>query len=119
MKRTYSALLTLLALAASPAIAQDKIVSLSPASATTLDLYEQPAASDAARQVNVAEAGLPLPIQAKQAGYYQVSIGGKDYWVRGAKVRVSRDTTASCGGVAQASAALTAATPGAGKDACK
>ncbi len=34
MKRTYSALLTLLALAASPAIAQDKIVSLSPASAT-------------------------------------------------------------------------------------
>ena len=119
MKRTSFALLTLFALAASPAFAQDKIVSLSPASATMLDLYEQPAATDAARQVSVAEAGLPLTIQAKQAGYYQVAIGGKEYWVRGAKVRVSRDTTASCGGVAQASAALTAATPGAGKDACK
>lgn len=119
MKPTSRMLLTLLALAASPAMAQDKVVSLSPASTTVLDLYEQPAATDAARQISVAEAGLPLLIQARQAGFYQVLIGGKDYWVRGSRVRVSRDTTASCGTVAQGSGGLTAATPGAGKDACK
>ena len=119
MKRFSSMLFGLLALAASSAIAQDKVVSLSPANASVLDLYEQPAAPEAARQISVAEAGLPLPIQARQAGFYQVAIGGKDYWVRGSKVRVSRDTTASCGTVALGSGGLTAATPGAGKDACK
>ena len=51
MKRTSRMLLTLLALATSPAIAQDKVVSLSPASTAVLDLYEQPAATEAARQI--------------------------------------------------------------------
>lgn len=119
MKRISYMLFTLLALAASLAVAQDQVISPSPANAAMLDLYEQPAATEAARQISVAEAGLPLPIQAKQAGFYQVAIGGKDYWVRGSKVRVSRDATASCGAVAQGSSGLTAATPGAGKDACK
>lgn len=119
MKRISRMLVGALALAASSAMAQDQVVSLSPANAAVLDLYEQPSAPEAARQIGVAEAGLPLPIQAKQAGFYQVLIGGKDYWVRGSKVRVSRDTTASCGTVAQGSSGLTAATPGAGKDACK
>lgn len=119
MKRLSAMLLSLLAVAASSATAQDKVVSPSPANATVLDLYEQPTAPEATRQIAIAEAGLPLPIQARQGGFYQVMIGGKDYWVRGSKVRVSRDTTASCGTVAQGSGGLTAATPGAGKDACK
>jgi hypothetical protein len=119
MKHMPALLLSLLALTALPGMAQDKIVSPSPATITTLDLYEQPAAAEPTRQVSVSEAGLPLPIQARQAGFYQVHIAGKDYWLKGAKVRVSRDTTASCGSVAQASSTLTAATPGAGKDACK
>ena len=119
MKRMSIILNGLFALAASSAMAQDRIVSLSPANSATLDLYEQPGATEAVRQVSVQEAGLPLSIQSKQPNYYQVQIGGKEYWVRGAKVRVSRDTTASCGTVAQASSIQTAATPGAGKDACK
>lgn len=119
MKHTPALLFSLLALTDLPVMAQDRIVSPSPANSATLDLYEQPAAAEPARQVSVSEAGLPLPIQARQAGFYQVQVAGKDYWVKGAKVRVSRDTTASCGTVAQGSSTLTAATPGAGKDACK
>lgn len=119
MKRLSPVLFILLALAASSAMAQDKVVGPSPANAAMLDLYEQPATGDAARQISVAEAGLPLPIQARQGGFYQVLVGGKEYWVRGSKVRVSRDTTAGCGTVALSSGGLTAATPGAGKDACK
>jgi hypothetical protein len=112
-------LFSLIALTALPGIAQDRIVSTSPATSATLDLYEQPAAAEPARQVSVSEAGLPLTIRDKQAGFYQVQVAGKDYWVKGAKVRVSRETTATCGAVAQGSSILTAATPGAGKDACK
>ena len=119
MKPLSPVLLTLLALAAPSAMAQDKVVGPSPANAAMLDLYEQPANGDAARQISVAEAGLPLPIQARQGGFYQVLVGGKEYWVRGSRVRVSRDTTAGCGTVAQGFGEQTAATPGAGKNACK
>lgn len=119
MNHMPALLFSLLALTALPGTAQDMIVSPSPATSATLDLYEQPAATEPARQVSVSDAGLPLPIQARQAGFYRVQVGGKDYWVKGAKVRVSRETTASCGTVAQGSSTLTAATPGAGKDACK
>jgi hypothetical protein len=79
---------------------------------------EQPGAAEPVRQIKVSEAGLPLAIQSKQPGFYQVVIGGKNYWLRGARVRISRDTTANCGTVALASSQQTAATPGAGKDAC-
>lgn len=119
MKHMPTLLFSLLALTALPGMAQDRIVSPSPATSTMLDLYEQPAAAEPARQVSISEAGLPLPIQARQAGFYQVQIAGRDYWLKGSKVRVSRDTTATCGTVAQGSSTLTAATPGAGKDACK
>lgn len=119
MKHMPTLLFSLLSLIALPAVAQDRIVGASPATSATLDLYEQPLAAEPLRQVSVSEAGLPLPIQARQAGFYQVQIGGKEVWIKGAKVRVSRDTTASCGTVAQSSSVLTAATPGAGKDACR
>lgn len=118
MKLISPMLFTLLALSI-PAMAQDRIIEPSPGSSPTLDLYEQPGAAQAVRQINVSEAGLPLIILSKQTGFYKVLIGGKDYWVRGAKVRISRDTSANCGAVALASSELTAATPGAGKNACK
>lgn len=112
-------LVALLALSAPAAFAQEQIVAPSPASSVSLDLYDQAGAAQAVRQINVSEAGLPLAVQARQSGFYKVNIGGTDYWVRSAKVRVSRDTTANCGAIAQSASALTAATPGAGKDACK
>ncbi|PIL45942.1 hypothetical protein CR105_07800 [Massilia eurypsychrophila] len=107
-----------LALAIPAAVAQDRIVAASPGSSLTLDLYESPAAAQPVKTINVTEAGLPLAIQSKQPGFYQVAIAGKDYWVRGAKVRISRDTSANCGPIALASGQPTAATPGAGKNAC-
>lgn len=119
MKHIPALLFSLLGLTGLPAVAQDRVVSPSPANSATLDLYEQPAAAEPVRQVQVSEAGLPWPILARQASFYQVQIGEKAYWVKGAKVRVSRDATASCGMVSQGSSTLTAATPGAGKDACK
>lgn len=90
MKHMPALLSSLLALTDLPVMAQNRIVSPSPANSATLDLYEQPAAAEPAGQVTVSEAGLPLPIQARQAGFYQVHIAGKDYWVKGAKARVSR-----------------------------
>lgn len=119
MKFLAPIFLTLATLATSAAMAQEKVVGTSPASSTTLDLYDKPGATEAISQINVIDAGMPLLIQSKQDGFYKVAIGGKEYWVRSAKVRISRDATASCGVVARASTGLTAATPGAGKDACK
>lgn len=119
MKLISPMFFTLLALTIPAAMAQDTVIGPSPGSSVTLDLYEQPSAAQPIRQINVSEAGLPLTIQSKQTGFYKVVIGGKDYWVRGSNVRISRDTTANCGAVALASSELTAATPGAGKDACK
>ncbi|WP_194723854.1 hypothetical protein [Noviherbaspirillum malthae] len=120
MKVTSPVIFALLAAVIPATFAQDKVVAPSPATSATIDLYEQPDAAHPARQINVGQAGLPWIIQSKQTGFYQVIIDGKDYWVRGSKVRISRDTTANCGAVAvAATTGLTAATPGAGKDACK
>lgn len=119
MKYKAPVLLTLLALTLTAAVAQDKVVGPSSASSGTIELYEKPDMAQPAGHISIAEAGLPLPIQARSTGFYQVVIGGKEYWVRGAKVRISRDTTATCGTVAIAGSELTAATPGAGKNACK
>lgn len=105
--------------AATSALAQDRIIAPTPASSATLDLYDRPDMSRLVRKINVGEAGLPLAVQAKEAGFYKVDIGGQAYWLRSAKVRVNRDTTASCGALAMGSSGPTASTPGAGKDACK
>ena len=119
MKLASPVLLTLLALSAPLAMAQEKIIGPSPGTSVSMDLYDQAGATQVARQINVSDAGLPLTVQDKQAGFYKVNIGGTDYWLRSAKVRISRDTTANCGAVALASSELTDATPGAGKNACK
>ena len=112
-------LTALLAFFVSAGIAQDKIIAPSPSNRANLELYDQPSAAQAVRQINVAEAGFPLNILDAKTGFYKVTIGGQDYWLRGLQVRISRDTNAGCGIAALAKMGATIATPGAGKDACK
>jgi len=119
MKFRVPLLMALLALPVSAVLAQGKVVAPSPSTLISLDLYDQPGAAVAGRQVSVAEAGLPLVIQSTKTGYHQVAIGGQNYWLRGLQVRISRDSTASCATASQAPMNGTIATPGAGKDACK
>lgn len=112
-------LLLCIAFSGGAALGQQAIVALSPESSTSVDLYQAPDASQQPRQIKVAEAGLPLPVQARQGGFLKVDIGGQPYWIRSAKVRVSRSSTANCGALATlASRGQTASTPGASDDAC-
>lgn len=119
MKFHVPLLIALLALPVSAAFAQGKVIAPSPSTLASLDLYDQPGAAVAVRQISVAEAGLPLAIQSTKTGFHQVAIGGQNYWLRGMQVRISRDSTASCGTASQSAMNATIATPGAGKDACK
>ena len=119
MKLHASLLIALLALPVSAALAQGKVIAPSPSTLASLDLYDQPGAAAAVRQVSVSDAGLPLVIQSTKTGYHQVAIGGQNYWLRGLQVRISRDSTASCGTSSQAALNGTIATPGAGTNACK
>lgn len=119
MKFYTTLIITLLALPVSAALAQSKVIAPSPSTLAILDLYDQPGAAVAVRQVSIGEAGLPLVIQSTKTGFHQVAIGGQNYWLRGLQVRISRDSTASCGTTSQAALNGTIATPGAGKDACK
>ena len=119
MKFRVPLLMALLALPVCAALAQGKVIAPSPSTLSTLDLYDQPGAAVAVRQVSVSEAGLPLAIQSTKTGYHQVAIGGQNYWLRGMQVRISRESTASCGADLHAPKNGTIATPGAGKDACK
>ena len=112
-------LLTCLALFGGTALAQQMIVAPSPESNTSIYLYQAPDASLQPRQIKVAEAGLPLQVQARQGGFLKVDIGGQPYWIRSAKVRVSRSSTANCGALATlAPRGQTASTPGASDDVC-
>ena len=111
-------LMGLSGLLASVVMAQDKVIAPSPSTSTSLDLYDQPGATQPVRRIAIGEAGLPLAIQASKTGYHQVLIGGQAYWLRGLQVRISRDSAAGCGTAAHSSSSLTIATPGAGKNAC-
>ena len=105
-----------LAFMLSGAIAQEEVVGPSPSSRTKLDLYESPGASQALRQINVSEAGLPLVIEDAQDAYHQVTIGEQKYWLRGMQVRIKRASTASCGLTAvSGQPSRTGSTPGIGK----
>jgi hypothetical protein len=111
--------LACIALLGGAAVAQQTIVAPSPESTPSFDLYPAPDASQAPRQMKVAEAGLPLTVQDRKGGFLKVEIGGQPYWIRGTKVRLSRNTTANCGALATVAArTLTASTPGASDDAC-
>ena len=119
MKPLPLLLFALLALPLTSAMAQDRITALNPSGSTTVDLYSQAGDAQAVRQITVGEAGLPLTIQDTQSGFHKVLIAGKEYWIRSVRVRVSRESTASCGPAFASSNGPIAATPGAGKDACK
>ncbi len=113
-------LFALLALTCISPLAQQTVLAPSPESSATLDLYAGPDVSQPPRQIAVTEAGLPLLVQARQNGFLKVEIGGQPYWVRSAKVRVSRNSTANCGALARhARREQTVSTPGASDDACK
>ena len=56
MKHMPALLFSLLALTGLPAMAQDRIVSPSPANGATLDLYEQPATAEPGRRAGAARA---------------------------------------------------------------
>ncbi|MDE2599221.1 MAG: hypothetical protein KGL40_06320 [Rhodocyclaceae bacterium] len=100
----------------------DAIVEASPRSRETLDLYTQPNGTES-KPVATSDLPMPLPILATQAGFYKVSLSGKEVWLRSMQVRVKRDAAgASCAskapkgvGVAQETWGATA---GAGKNAC-
>lgn len=113
-----SSVIGLAGLMATVAMAQDRVIAPSPSTSTSLDLYDQPGATQPVRRIAVGEAGLPLVIQASKTGYHQVLVGGQAYWLRGLQVRISRDSAAGCGTAAHSSSSLTIATPGAGKNAC-
>lgn len=119
MSPMKSLLTALLPFSFSACIAQDKIIAPSPSNRASIELYDQPGAAQAVRQINVAEAGFPLNIQEAKTGFYKVTIAGQDYWLRGLQVRISRDTSAGCSTAALAKMGATIATPGAGKDACQ
>lgn len=119
MKILRLALLAWMALSGAQAQAQQAIVAPSPADSATIELYAAPDQSAQPRQIRVADAGLPLPVQARQGGFLQVDIGGQPYWIRSAKVQVRRGSTASCGTLAKAAPrGQTASTPGVSDDAC-
>ncbi|MEW7847819.1 hypothetical protein AB2N08_03875 [Massilia aurea] len=112
-------LLASIALTSVAAMAQQTIVAASPASSVSFDLYPTPDASQSPREIKVSEAGLPLPVLARQGGFLKVDIGGQPVWIRSAKVRVSRTSTANCGALASHAALKpTASTPGAADVAC-
>lgn len=119
MKLSPFFLTVLVALPWPPAWAQDTVVAPSPSSRTSLDVYAQPGAAQPLRQLPVSEAGLPLPIQAAQAGFYQVTLGGQAVWLARAQVRVKRGSSGGCTTASLAPRNGTAATPGLGQDACQ
>lgn len=109
----------LLLLASATTSAQDMVIGPALTEASTINLYEAPKAATPVRQVALREAELPLSVEGKQTGYFQVSLGGRQYWVRGVEVRIVRGVTAKCGAIVQSSSTQSAATPGAGNRACK
>lgn len=109
----------LLLLVSATTSAQDMVVGPAMAETSTINLYEAPNAAAPLRQVALREAELPLAVEGKQTGFLQVSLGGRQFWVRGVEVRTVRGVTAKCGAIVQTSSTQSAATPGAGNRACK
>lgn len=118
MKRTGIALCAVLVLNIPMLFAADMVLGPSPSSRTSIDVFDEAGAATPSRQVPVAEMVMPLPILASQSGFHKVGIGSKEMWIRGAQVRIARDSGASCATkVSQFNP--TGSTAGAGQDACK
>lgn len=112
--RMWAASLAVLCLSAN---AQDRIAGPSPSSRTTWDLFAEPGAASAARQVTVGELPLPLVIRESKASHHRIDVQGQSFWIKGAHVRLLKDSTAKCVPAVRAPV-ITAATPGVGKNGC-
>lgn len=100
--------------------AQGQIIGVSPSSRDTLDLYAEAGATAAVRSIPTSELRFPLEIRESKSGYHQVAVAGQLFWVRGAFVRMQRQSTAGCvAGSSHSSVSKVISTPGIGDSACK
>lgn len=107
----------LFAVLASPwAVAQSQIVGLMPSNQTSLDLYNEVGGSGSDTRATLAD--LPMDVLETKAGHHRVHYKGKDYWVRGPQVRISRGSSAGCTTARIAPTTQTSSTPGVGKIGC-
>lgn len=107
----------LFAVLASPwAVAQSQIVGLMPSNQTTLDLYDEVGGSGTDTRATLAD--LPMNVLETKGGHHRVHYKGKDYWVRGPQVRISRGSSAGCTTARIAPTTQTSSTPGVGKSGC-
>lgn len=97
--------------------AQDRIVGPSPSDRSSWDLFAEPGAGTAARQVAVGELPLPIVIRESKASHHRIEVQGQSFWIKGSQVRMARGSTAGCGPAGKG-VGLTASTPGAVKDGC-
>jgi hypothetical protein len=98
--------------------AQDRIVGPSPSSRATWDLYSEPGSGKPVRQVGVAELPAPIEIRESRASHHRIQVEGQSFWIKGAHVRIDRDSKAGCATTRLAPTTQTIATPGAAKGAC-
>jgi hypothetical protein len=118
MKIHTSLWITGLAVLCMSANAQDQIMGPSPSSRPTLDLFAEPGAGTALRQVALGELSLPLVILESKASHHRIDLQGQPFWIKGSQVRIVRGSTAGCGPTGKGQVTQTIATPGAGKDGC-
>ncbi len=104
---------------ASPlAMAQAQIVGFMPSNVTTVNLYAAPAEGPVAGVHQLGAPPWPLDVLDTKAGFVKVSIGGKEYWVKTAQVRMTRASSAGCTTARLAPTTQTSSTPGVGKVGC-
>ncbi|MBV6273850.1 hypothetical protein KVP09_13155 [Alcaligenaceae bacterium CGII-47] len=99
-------------------IAADAVIGLSPSGSEHITAYAEPNAKSATEQMPVSTLIFPLPILQTKSGFLAVQLNGQSYWLRAAKVRVKRDSSAKCSELI-ASATPTNATPGVGGTGCR
>lgn len=97
--------------------AQGRIEGPSPSTRISWDLFTEPGAITAARQVAVSELPMPLVIRESKASHHRIELQGQSFWIKGSQVRMVRGSTAECVPGVKATV-TTASTPGAGKDGC-
>lgn len=101
-------------------MAQGRIAGPSPSSKDALDLYGQPGDPSPIKAVKVGELVFPMEIRESRAGFHQIVVAGQSFWVRGAHVRIQRQSTAGCdSGEDRAVVSKTMSMPGVVNNSCK
>lgn len=108
------------------ALAQDAdiIVDLSPASRTTITVYESASRASPSTEVSKDQLLARPKVLAREKGFLKIDIDGRDMWVPSLQVRIQKNSMGSCGAHVAAARHLqppgaTIATPGIGSQACK